>query len=280
MPRIQLQAKGVSDLKDIKRNVKASKHYDHVTWGVLDKPPCAVVGGGPGLEARLKILREWKGDIFAVNDTAGYLSQKGIPCYLYSIDATEVPFKIGPLVKGAVLASRCHQVQFKLFKRRDVRIFHMADDNNGNGTEGGPTSVCRTPHLLLRMGYAAIAYFGFDGCFYDKSHAGDVSEATRKAAKDNLIVVTCKGVDYLSNAALMMQCEYLADVMKKYPQFLINASGGMLEAMIKNPDDWTVTAISEGLKKQYEAGGVNIWSVDYKLGEKPIWRPQTVGAGG
>jgi len=77
-----------------------------------------------------------------------------------------------------------------------------------------------------------------------------------------------------------MQCEYLADVMKKFPQFLINASGGMLEAMIKNPDDWTVTAISEGLKKQYEAGGVNIWSVDYKFGEKPIWRPQAVGAGG
>jgi hypothetical protein len=271
--RIKLKAVGIMDLKTIKKNVRDSKRYERVRWGVFEHKPCAIVGGGPGLKSRLEILRDWDGDIFAINDTARYLSRQGIPCYLYAIDGTEVPFKIGPLVKGAVFASRVNRIQFKQFKRKDVRIFHMADDGEG-GIEGGPTAVCRTPHLFLKMGYKAVFFFGCEGCFYDKSHAGDISEATKEAARANMMVVTVGGVDYLTNAALLMQNEYMMGVINKYPQFLINASGGLLEAMIKDPEGWSVTAITDNLKRQYESAGINIWTQDYKLKEDSTWQPQ------
>jgi anaerobic glycerol-3-phosphate dehydrogenase len=91
-----------------------------------------------------------------------------------------------------------------------------------------------------------------------------------------MMVVTAGGMDYRTNAALMMQNEYMLGVITKYPQFLINASGGLLEAMIKDPDGWSVTAITDNLKRQYDEAGMNIWSVDYKLKEENTWRPAAV----
>jgi hypothetical protein len=44
--------------------------------------------------------------------------------------------------------------------------------------------------------------------------------------------------------------------------------------MIKDPEGWSVTAITDNLKRQYESAGINIWTQDYKLKEDSTWRPQ------
>lgn len=269
-----LTAACMTDNKTIKKNVKLSRRYQHVEWGVLNKPPCALVGGGPSTKTSLEILRKWDGDVIAVNDTAGYLSDNGIPCYVYSADSTEVLFKIGPLVKGALFASRCDREQFKQFKRADVRIFHMYEDGSPGDVEGGGTGVARTPHLLLRMGYRGVYYFGCDGSFYDRSHVSGKSEA----ALWNMMVVRAGGVDYLTNAAFVIQSEYLGKVMRKNPEFLFNASDGLLKAMLANWDTWEVVAIRDDLRKQYEAQGVTAWSVEYDMREHEIWRPEYASA--
>ena len=271
-----LIAKCMTPSKEIKKNVKLSRRYQHVEWGVLNKPSCALVGGGPSAKTSLEALRKWPGDVIAVNDTAKFLSDNGIPCYIYSADSTDVLFKIGSLVKGALFASRCHREQFKQFKRADVRIFHMLEDGNPGDVEGGGTGVCRTPHLLLRMGYQGVYYFGCDGSFYDVSHVTGKSEA----ALWNMMIVRAGGIDYLTNAAFVLQSEYLVKTMLKHPQFLHNASGGLLKAMQEHWNTWEVVAIRDDLRKQYQAQGVTAWSVDYDMREHQIWKPEAAYAAG
>jgi hypothetical protein len=173
-------------------------------------------------------------------------------------------------VKGAIFASRCHREQFKQFKRADVRIFHMLEDGNPGEVEGGGTGVCRTPHLLLHMGYRGIYYFGCEGSFYDVSHVTGKSDA----ALWNMMVVRAGGLDYLTNAAFVLQSEYLVKVMRKHPNLLHNASGGLLKAMLEYHDTWEVVAIRDDLRKQYQAQGVTAWSVEYDIKEHKIWKPE------
>jgi hypothetical protein len=262
--RIQLKAQGVTPGEEVKTNYKRASKYEHVEWAVLAYSPCAVCGGGPSLEYSLDHLRKFQGDIFAINDTAKYLSDHGIPHWLYAIDGTKTPFRVGDLTKGAVFATRVHRRQFTQMKQmgRHIRVFDMAEEDNKKGIEGGPTAVCRTPHLMLRMGYAGVYYFGLDGSFTNVTHITGKSQA----AYDNMIVVRAGGKEYITNAGFMLQHEYMSHVLHKYPKFLHNASGGLFKAILENPDTWEVVAIAEDLKDKYEKGGCHVWNREFQFG--------------
>jgi hypothetical protein len=130
--------------------------------------------------------------------------------------------------------------------------------------------VCRTPHLLLRMGYAGVVYFGFDGSFAnDFTHVSGHSDS----ARDNMLIVRAGGRDYVTHAGFLLQHEYMLYVLTKYSQYLHNASGGLLKAMLENPDTWEVVAVAEDLKKKYDAGGDFCWSKEYRGNQ---WQPQMI----
>ncbi len=243
--------------------------YKFAKWGVLCHPPCAVIGGGPGLLSSLEELSRFPGDIYAVNDTAGFLSDEGISCYMFAIDCTYVRYRTGPLVKGALFASRVHRRQFNMFDKKDIRIFDMSEDEP-TGVGGGPTAVARTPHLMLRMGYRQVVYFGIEGSFFDMTHAS----GTQKVAYDNMIIIRVKDKEFLTNASLLLQCQYMYDKILKFPEFLVNRSHGLIKAMIENPNEWEVAAVAEDLKKKAEKNGSNIFNKEYKLEEHELWRQQ------
>jgi hypothetical protein len=251
----------------IKINVRRASKYPRVEWGALRYPICAVVGGGPSVLDHIETLKIWNGDVFAINDTGKFLSDNGIPCYVISVDGTRVPFRIGPLVKGALFATRVHRCQFKQFKDLPIRVFDMAEEDKVLGVEGGATTVCRTPHLLLRMGYAGVCYFGFDGSFADDfTHVSGHSDS----ARDNMVIVRARGRDYVTHAGFILQHEYMLYVMKRHSELLHNASGGLFQAMFEDPDGWEVVAVAEDLKKKYDAGGDFCWSKEYRGNQ---WQP-------
>lgn len=260
---------------ELRRNVKRARKYNRVKFvnkeELLKYPPCAVVGGGPGLVDTLDELRTYESqgrDIFAVNDTAGFLSDQGIPCFMFAIDATRNLYRTGKLVKGAIFATRIHRRQFNMIGMDKVLTFDMAEDGHG-GVTGGPTAVCRAPMLFLRMGYQGIWFYGVDACFYDVTHIS----GQQSVAHDNMMIVRAGNVDYITNASLFIQTEYLIDVIKKHPKFLVNRSGGLIKAMVEY-EDWTVRAIGEDLKKQYDELGIPIWNKEVK--ESALWQPQQI----
>jgi len=271
-PRIKFKAKANTTDNQMRKNFNANDgKYKFVGGGIGNKPPCVLAGGGPSLTYALDLLRKWDGDIFAVNDTAGYLSDNGIPCYLFAIDASAIPFKRGPLVKGAVLATRCNPIQFEPYN--DIRVFNMLEDGREYGVEGGKTAVTRAPHLFLRMGYQKIVFVGCDGSMSlnGKSHASGHQEI---AFKDKMIV-RAGDVDYISNISFYAQNDFLHRKILKHPKFLINASGGMLRGMIEYPDSWWVVAVDDHLKKKYIESGFKFWNKAYVGGNK-IWQPQAI----
>lgn len=269
--RLSLFASGTAKPKEPERNKKKSAKYPRIPWAVGKYPVCAVVGGGLSVQSRLETLRKWHGDVFAINDTAGYLSDNEVPCFVYAVDTTNIPYRIGPFVKGAVFASRVNIVQFKQMKKKPIWVFDMAEEDSRDGIEGGPTAVCRTAHLFLKSGYRGVKYFGIDGSFDMKvTHVSGYS----KAAYDNMMIVTAGGKDYYTNAAFMLQNEYMVDVMTKFGQFLTHDSDGLIKAMLENPDTWSVAAVADDLKKTYEKNGCMVWNDKYE-GGNPVWQPMT-----
>ncbi len=270
--RLKLYANGTAKPKEPMRNRNKSLGYPRVKWACGIFSPCAVVGGGVSVQSRLDILRNWKGDVFAVNDTAGYLSDNAVPCFLFAVDTTKTTYRIGKFVKGAVFASRVNPAQFKQMKKKPIWVFDMLEEDVKDGIEGGPTAICRTAHLFLKMGYSGIRYFGIDGSFDMKvTHVSGYS----KAAFDNMIIVTAGGVDYYTNAAFMLQNEYMADILAKYKEFLSHDSDGLIKAMLEYPETWSVSAVADDLKKTYETNGCMVWKEKYVGGNK-IWQPLAI----
>lgn len=266
--RLNITAVGNTSEEDIKKNKAYCKKrkFNYVTSDCYVFPRCAVVGGGPSTEKHLDKLRDWDGDIFAVNDAAGALSDRGISCYMFSIDGSPIKFKSGKNVKGAVFSTRVNRNQFKQFKFDDIRIFNMAEDDNIEGIEGGPTGVCRAPHLFLKMGYAGVEFFGCEGSFFGRSHL----DSDHKDAYGNMMVVRVKGTDYITHAGFMLQCQFLSKYLIEYPKIFRSHSGGLLQAMVDNPDTWSVVAISDSIKEQHETQGLK-YKDPYKF-ENPIWK--------
>lgn len=268
--KLEFKGKCNTDRTEIDRNINLNVCWPKVEWCIAKYPICAVVGAGPSLESKLPILRNWAGDIFAVNDTAGYLSDNGISSYLYMMDASNEKVRGGVNIKGAVMATRCNPVNF-IYK--DIRTWDMLDDvclpGKFIGVEGGGSAPCRAPHLFLRMGYRGIAFFGCDSSFYDTTHLSGV----RPEARNFLIIVRVKKTDYITNAAMFMQAQWLSERIIKHPKYLLNFSDGLLKAMIENPGAWEIVAVGDDLRQFYKDSGVDIWNKPYERSRDKVWQP-------
>jgi len=247
------------------------KEFKAAEWSVYTKPRCAVVGGGRSVKEYLGTLKKWDTDVYAINDAAGYLSDNGISCYIYSIDGSEIPFKTGENVKGALFSRRVHKVQFDQFEDKDIRVFEMLEDVDDpeEGIEGGLSALCRAPHLFIKMGYAGVDFFGCEGSFFGDSHnSGDHDDA-----HSSKVIVRVKGVDYVTSCAFLLQNQYMAPLLSddRMKKFFKSHSGGLLQAMIDNPKTWSVVAISDEIKRQGEAQGL-VYIDPYKS-ESPVWQP-------
>ena len=126
------------------------------------------------------------------------------------------------------------------------------------------------------MGYRGVYYFGSEGCYYEEG--GEMQTHTtgkQQIAFDDMLVIQAGGQDFLSNASFAMQNEWLANQMTKHPKFLINRSGGLLEAMLANPDTWETVAVGDDLRKKYGDLGL-LFDTEYK--ENLTWQLPTVPA--
>jgi hypothetical protein len=227
---------------EIERNILKSNKYPRVRFGKLaSRPPMALVGGGPSAKESLDILREWKGDVYGINDMAGYLSDNGVRCSLYAIDGTTNLYKIGPLVKDALLASRAHRNNYDQFEFDKIQVFDVVEDAPG-GICGGSSAACRAAHLFTKMGYSQVHYFGIDGCVKNANET-HVSHF-QKVSQNYMLIVKAGGIDYLTNADWYIQTAFLSELIPAYANNLFNRSEGLLAAMIKYPDTWEVVAIS------------------------------------
>lgn len=193
----------------------------------------AVAGGGPSVLSALNKLGSFD-EVWGINRTAQWLCERGIDATFFTVDPQYMPGMTG--VKRALLASSCHPKLFEELAGKDVSLFHVAPLEGGFVAEGGPTTACRAIPLAAFMGYSSVTFFGCEG-----SH-GDASHAYPTELQRCQTIVLAGGREYVSTPELELQCTYLAEFIREFPE-IREESGGLLRAMIEHPD-WEHVAFS------------------------------------
>lgn len=198
----------------------------------------AVVGGGPSLAGHLDELRAWEGPIWAINATWGWLKERGVKSTFFTIDPKPQPgLKLEKGDAALVASVGCAEL-FAALAPGNVRTFDLAFDV-ADGIQTGVTSATSTPHLAVKMGHASVTFFGCDGSF-----EGHDAYVYPTALPGDLVVVDVGGLGYATKPEFIMQTEDLAAFCRDLPTVCRNRSGGLLAALIDNPE-WELVAMKE-----------------------------------
>ena len=205
----------------------------------------AIVGSGPSLKEHLQELRDWDGDIWGINGTVNYLTANGIESTLISVDPGYVNDTMN--AKDALLSAACEPKLFDQFAGRVQRFFINPHPEAQFVVIGGCTTATRAPLLGLLIGYVDITFYGCEGSYEGNSHV----YADKKSACE--MYIWAGGRDYRTDPEALMQCENLSAFLTKFPHIYKEKCGGLLRAVMENPDTWTTTHVSGELKNRLEA---------------------------
>lgn len=208
-----------------------------------DKTRLAVVGGGPSINANIDALRNWDGDIWAINGAWKWCRDNGIEATFFACDPHPIVLQWAEGVSRALLELSCDPQVFELLKSADVYTFD-ADIEKG-GIAGYASTASCAPHLAARMGYRSVTFFGCDS-----SYLPNASHAYMDEGRAEQMIVRCNGEEHLTAPDLFLQAMGLAQYCRELPDFLNEGSGGLLTAMIKDPKFhivWVSKAMADAL---------------------------------
>lgn len=214
----------VSD-EDMERNEAHAKALGFPRMGVAGTPNLAIVGGGSSIADRLDEIRSFDGDVWAVNGAWRWCYDHGVDSRFFSLDPSEkiLPFCIG--ASSAMLSMGCHPAVFDALIGAGVEAVSMRD-----GLIAGPTTATSAPLIALKRGYRSVSFFGCESSFGSQTHVyGNYN-------LPNLMKVSCDGREFLTTTDMMMQAEYLGELIRAFPSFLFDRSGGLLSAYVASPD--------------------------------------------
>ena len=205
----------------------------------------AVVGAGPLVVHDLEELRTWDGDIWAINSAARWLHENGVRATLVTIDPLDIPGEF-PMM-DALVATCCHPNLFQKLEGKNVWTFDLIETHPETGLAGGCTTATRTPALAIKLGYRDVSYFGCEA-----SYDGDRDHIDFHNGEAQEVIVRAGGRDYRAETGLLVQCQDFMQLFTTFPDAFKNRSGGLLKAMIDNPDTWEIVAVSAAMKQHLE----------------------------
>lgn len=252
MGKIAFAGKMCVEHKVLERNMR---HARKLGLEYLKKPPAkeiafhdrklAVVGGGHSVSRNLYELRNWDGEIWAINGACTWLRNHGIESTLFTIDPLPVLAEKCAGAKKAIISTRCDPALFKALEGAHVRIFDVAQDRAG-GFLSSCGSVLTVPDLATDLGFKDIHFFGCEGSFEGDTHL------YMNDPQDFRFVVSCGGKEYMTLPELYVLTVEVAKLLKAFSNNFHDRSGGLLGALIQNPEHDIVKVsrrLLEGLKE-------------------------------
>jgi len=105
----------------------------------------------------------------------------------------------------------------------------------------GPTSACAAPYIAVTRGHRHLTFYGCSSTFTPdgRSHA-------YKVERRELLDVACNGGHYITNPTMLSQAEFLADLIRAAPGVFADRSGGLLSALVADPD-YDIIAASQDI---------------------------------
>lgn len=198
----------------------------------------AVVGGGPSINRHIDELKQWGGEIWAVNGAINWCLNHGIDATFYTVDAAKLCRWLFPLgrIKRAVLAIDCAPDMFGALSGAQVSTLSKPD--------GGPTSANSADWFAIEAGYSGLTYFGCESSFEEMTHA--YSEA---APIGQWILVRVGGRDYRTKPEFLEQARIMSEVIRAVPSYYAERSGGLLAAMVEHGMEYELIEISHELAR-------------------------------
>ena len=232
--RLDFPVCGVESDAALSAHAAASEGLPFIQITPPHATPLAIVGGGGSSKQHEQDLINWPGHIWAINQGATWLASLGRTkdVWLFSVAPTERIATYLDGVERAILASVCHPDVFKGLEGRDVRIFTAC---------GGPASVGNSILPAAILGYQDITLFGCEGNFIEVTHI------YRNDDKPDQLVIRADELDYVTTTDMFITTKHLVDVLRMFPKWK-ERCGGMLRAMLDNPDTWEIVALSASLR--------------------------------
>lgn len=203
----------------------------------------AVVGLGPSLFSWIEELREWDGDIWAINGAASWLAKHNIDSTMITVDPKVLDVSDFEGVSSAIFASCAHPQAFETMRGK-VEKFDMSDHIEG-GIIGGCSTASRMPALAISIGYTEVTFYGCEGSFAERNYVNSARNFQPQ------LVIRADGRDYRTVPEFVLQSQSLAEIISEWPDIFKEKSGGLLRGMIRDPQ-WSVVAVSGELKEQIE----------------------------
>lgn len=203
------------------RNASHSRTLGLPMLGEARHPFLAVVGGGPSVKDHIDELKSWPGAIWAINGACDYLRGFGIRPRFFSTDPLPGIADLVACSDSAILATWCDPAAFAA--ARNVELVDIED------CPRGPTTASNAPYLAAQCGFRSVHFFGCESSFGETTHAYDVDRGM------NMLRVVCNGREFLTSPQMMMQAEYLGEILRSVPVYR-DRSGGLLSAVIADPE--------------------------------------------
>lgn len=195
----------------------------------------AVVGGHPRIARHVETLRQWRGDVWAINGAWRWCNDRGIKASFVSCDPSEHVVGYCDGARHAILARHCNPRAFDGVY--EAECFDLGADD----VLSGPTTATAIPHLAVMTGHTQATFFGCGGDIDGTSHA----YADAVPMPNRLAVETTSG-RFITEPGLLVQSEWLAKIIRAAPNVFSERSGGLLSALIEDPS-YDITAASRSI---------------------------------
>lgn len=199
----------------------------------------AVIGGGPSINSREDEIRAFDGDVIAVNGAYGWCAQRGIKATFFSVDPHPIVTSWVKGVERAILSSCCDPAAFDAMAGGETYIV----DIGPGGRKGGTSTVSYIPSIAASMGYRTVTFYGCES-----SYPEGRTHAYMHEAREEEMRVECAGEEFFTAPDFYIYAQELSYLIRAFPEFLFERSGGLLAAMVRDPEH-DITWISPGLRK-------------------------------
>lgn len=208
-----------------------------------DRPPLMVLGGGHSIRTRVDEVRAFKGDKWIIGSSFRFWREQGVDGRFFSVHPSPAALDNIEGVTKALLATVTDPQVFERLKGADIEIFDLV---RGGVVTHATTTATVAPCLAVELGYRQIALYGCDSSYHGSTHA------YMNVNDPYLMRVRCGDKEFLTGAEFLMQAEFLAEVIRMAPHVFLNCSGGLLAALVEQPN-YDVLAISKTLHESAQA---------------------------
>lgn len=184
-----------------------------------------LVGGGLSAADHIETLRQWDGEVWAINGAAKWCISHGIDASLVTVHPTIT--EIDPSIRRVALGTECAPELFDACAGLDLRV--LPDVEIDGEMQRGGTTATSVALALPYMDFLDVTFYGLEGSYGERSHNYDVY----RDPNELWLIVKASDGEYRTKLEFLHQSQLLAELVHKYPQFE-ERSGGLLRALVKD----------------------------------------------